>query len=100
LRSTDAGGRHFPILNAQNADFWLGVTDAAGRRVYESAVVYLEDEERLEPGAAGMVRLSPINADRWRGVGVGAVIEMCELSHVVGDATITEFRVGAGGSTA
>jgi hypothetical protein len=97
MRPTDAGGRHFPVLDAHTADFWLGMTDDAGQRIYEWAVIYLEDEDKLEPGGVGVVRVSPIVADRWEGIGVGAVLELCELSQVVGDATVIQLRFRTNG---
>ena len=91
MKPTSAGGRSRPISSGYRCNCWLGGLTEAGERAYNDAVVYLESVETLEPGSSAFVRLQPAFPDLWTDVTVGLVIDLCEGSRVLGEATVIEL---------
>lgn len=91
MKTTALGGRSRPIVSGYRPNCWLGGFTVDGEREYRDAVVYLESVGALEPGSSALVRLQPALPDLWTGVTTGSVIEVCEGSRVVGEATVIEL---------
>lgn len=91
MKPTEAGGRRRPISSGYRCNCWFGELTEAGERSYHDAVIYLEAEENLRPGSSSLVRLHPAFPDSWTGLTVGSVIDVCEGSRVVGEATVVEL---------
>lgn len=92
MTSTDQGGRSRPILSGYRCNCWLGIVTEMGDRAYNDAVIYLESGRTLEPGARATVRVWPAFPDLWSDVVAGTMIEVCEGSRVVGEATVTHVH--------
>lgn len=87
LLASDQGGRRSPIASGYRCNCWLGKVDH-GQRVYNDATFHIMDEERLEPGAVGRVRVQPHDPDAWSGLAPGSTFEMCEGPRLIGTATV------------
>ncbi|MGQ0744346.1 MAG: hypothetical protein ACT4OS_08450 [Acidimicrobiales bacterium] len=91
MKPTDDGGRSRPIASGYRPNCWLGGFTADGERAYYDAVVYLESADALEPGLSALIRLQPAFPDLWNDVTRGSVIDVCEGSRIVGEATVVEL---------
>jgi hypothetical protein len=91
MKSTEEGGRRRPISSGYRCNCWFGGLTPTGERSYHDAVIHLETTESLEPGSSSLVRLQPAFPDSWSGLTVGSVIDVCEGSRVVGEATVVEL---------
>lgn len=91
LTPTDDGGRSRPISSGYRCNCWLGGLTEGGDRTYNDAVIYLESAEELRPGSSAIARLQPAFPDLWTDVAIGDVIDVCEGSRIVGQATVIEL---------
>jgi hypothetical protein len=91
MRSTADGGRRNPIFSGYRCNCWIGARTPEGEKAYNDAAIYLESQDRLEPGETAMARLQPAVPEYWTHVDVGLVIELCEGSRVKGEATVVEL---------
>ena len=64
LTTSEADGRRRPIASGYRCNCWLGGLSETGERAYHDAVVYVENGETLEPGAASILR--PVEGCRRR----------------------------------
>ena len=91
MKPTTEGGRSRPIASGYCCNCWLGGQTETGERSYNDAVIHLEATEALEPGSSATVRLQPAFPDLWHEIEPGFVIDVCEGSRVVGQATVLEL---------
>lgn len=90
LRTTDEGGRRFPIRTRYKPNWWVPDPAEQGGRNLVSGAIQVVGGETLAPGEEGVVRIYPFAAELWRHVEVGTEIEMTEgPSFVVAKGTVT-----------
>jgi hypothetical protein len=91
VRATEDGGRSSPVFEGYRA-MWL-VPRRGGRASYRDALIELSGPDRIEPGDAGDVQISPLAPEFWSVVAPGMDLVMVEGRRVVGIARITD-RLG------
>lgn len=85
------GGRSRTIQSGYRAQWWL--VEAAGESwLGEGPLDLAVGRRSMKPGAAGQVRLHPMQPAHWREVRVGAVLHMRErVGQTLGIAQVTEI---------
>jgi hypothetical protein len=91
MLSTADGGRREAILSGFRCPCWIGTRTQEGDKAYNDAAIWLESQQRLEPGESAMARLQPGVPAYWSHVDVGFVIELYDPWRVVGEAKVVEL---------
>lgn len=91
--AVEAGGPQAGVASGSRPNWGIGQR-LSGDGLLGRAPVSIEEADRIEPGATGVVRVHPADWDAWADVRPGDTIPMLEGPRIVGVAEVIEI-IGA-----